>query len=395
MATTFITSLGSKLAERWVASLLAPAFVFWAGGLGAWIYQLGDKQRKDFVTWLTQLPDFWKIALLVGSLLVVVSSGVIVERLDLAVLRFLEGYWPLWLRPLRYWLIKQKRSKLRQSRWQLEYLDKKKYEGLTAEELERYWASYWPYWLRPVRGWLRPFRDRWTARKESKLRRLQNRFQSLDRIRERAGGHTGFTVEEFDEYETLDLHLQEANCKLQGLTSKEEEEYARFDLQLMQAPADFQRLMPTRLGNLLRAAEMRPLDKYGLDAVICWSRLWIVLPENVQKDLTETRAELNLSVRVWLWSLLFLIWGIWAWWAIAIGLLSALLTYRWILSAAAAYGDLIEAAFDMHRGALYKSLRWPLPKNPKEERQKGEAVTNYLLSSSEQDEPQFIEPGKD
>jgi len=77
--------------------------------------------------------------------------------------------------------------------------------------------------------------------------------------------------------------------------------------------------MPTRLGNLLRAAERKPLEKYGLDAILCWSRLWMLLPDAVKKDLQESRADLNNAARVWLWSLLFCGWtfvgeNIWTTW---------------------------------------------------------------------------------
>ena len=186
---------------------------------------------------------------------------------------------------------------------------------------------------------------------------------------------------------------QATKLKQRGLIPEEKEEYASLDGRLRQAPADFNCLMPTRLGNLLRVSETRPFDKYGLDAVTCWSRLWLVLPGNAQKDLTEARAELNLGARVWLWSLLFLIWGIWAWWAIPVGLLSALLTYHWMLDAAANYGELVEATFDVYRMELYKALRWPLPINPNDERYKGQDITQYLLGCFEF--VQSEEPGDD
>jgi len=47
----------------------------------------------------------------------------------------------------------------------------------------------------------------------------------------------------------------------------------------MHTPAESDRHMPTKLGNILRAAELRSKDKYGLDAVICWPRLWLLLPD--------------------------------------------------------------------------------------------------------------------
>jgi hypothetical protein len=88
--TKFIEGAGSKLAERWVATLLTPAFCFWAGGFLV-ITQLGI--WASIKTSLGNLSEPFQIAVLVGCLLVIAASAFIVQRFDLAVLRFLEGYW--------------------------------------------------------------------------------------------------------------------------------------------------------------------------------------------------------------------------------------------------------------------------------------------------------------
>jgi hypothetical protein len=140
--------------------------------------------------------------------------------------------------------------------------------------------------------------------------------------------------------------------------------------------------MPTRLGNILRAAERRPYERYGLDAIVCWPRLWLLLPETAKKELQEARTQLINGVRIFAWSLLFLIWTIWSWWAIPAAIGSALFAYCWILDTAIVYGDLIEAAFDLYRPLLYQSLRFPLPNNAAEEKAMGEQVTQYLWRGS-------------
>ncbi|MBW4466378.1 MAG: hypothetical protein KME07_13215 [Pegethrix bostrychoides GSE-TBD4-15B] len=91
----------------------------------------------------------------------------------------------------------------------------------------------------------------------------------------------------------------------------------------------------------------------------CWSRLWLLLPDAVKKDLQAARADLNTAARVWLWSLLFIGWtALGAWWAAPVGILSAVFAYySWALDAARTYGELIEAAFDLHRHLLYQSQR--------------------------------------
>ena len=82
---------------------------------------------------------------------------------------------------------------------------------------------------------------------------------------------------------------------------------------LRRFPDEQQYFMPTRLGNLLKAAELRPLSKYGLDSVICWPRIWLLLPESAKTELVNARADLDTGARIWSWSILFLVWIIWAW----------------------------------------------------------------------------------
>ena len=88
------------------------------------------------------------------------------------------------------------------------------------------------------------------------------------------------------------------------LTPEETEKYTRLDVQLHYFPI---RVMPTQLGNILRAAEERPKNQYGLDTFICWPRLWLLLPESIKAELTEARMTLNTGARICLWSLLFIL----------------------------------------------------------------------------------------
>jgi hypothetical protein len=46
-------------------------------------------------------------------------------------------------------------------------------------------------------------------------------------------------------------------------------------------------VLPTRLGNILLAGERYPLDRYGIDAIIFWPRLFPLLPESFQRDYEE------------------------------------------------------------------------------------------------------------
>lgn len=44
------------------------------------------------------------------------------------------------------------------------------------------------------------------------------------------------------------------------------------------------RLLPTRLGNILLSGERYPLDRYGIDAIIFWPRLYPLLPDSFQRE---------------------------------------------------------------------------------------------------------------
>ena len=59
-------------------------------------------------------------------------------------------------------------------------------------------------------------------------------------------------------------------------------------------------VMPTRLGNVLKAAETYPADteRYHLDAVFFWPRLIAVIPQSARDDLSDSRAGLALLLNV-------------------------------------------------------------------------------------------------
>jgi hypothetical protein len=301
MPTKFLEGIGNKLVEQWAANLLTPAFVFWLGGCVAWMQKFGWQPWQQ---WFSQLVEPLQIALLFASLLLVATSAFAIQRFDLLVLRWFEGYWPTWMNPFRHWLLKKQ---------------------------------------------------------QHRLQRLDQRWQELITKRDQNG----------------------------QLTAAEMDEFVQIDWQLRQVPSQPDRIMPTKLGNLLRAAESHPSGKYGLDAIICWPRLWLVLPDAVKKELQDARSDLNTAARIWLWGVLFAFWTLWAWWALPIALLVTLFAHRWMLNAAATYGDLLEAAFDLHRFELYKAMHWTLPTSPAQERQLGQQLTEYLWRGSDRDYPTF------
>ena len=224
--------------------------------------------------------------------------------------------------------------------------------------LLRIFEGYWPRWLGTARSLL-------IARQTRRVVRLQ---QERDQLAAKLGDDTA-TPEERRRHLTLDKRLRRVPTE-----ANDEEPVRR---------------MPTSLGNILRAAESWPVDKYGLDAVKCWPRFWLILPETARTELTSARSSLDSAATVVVWSLLFVVWTFWAWWALPIGLAIAALAYRMVLGSAEVYGDLLESTFDVHRRLLYQAVEWPLPRTPAEERETGRALTEYLWRGSDSETPSF------
>jgi len=126
-------------------------------------------------------------------------------------------------------------------------------------------------------------------------------------------------------------------------------------------------LMPTRLGNILKNAELYSYERYKIDAVLLWPRLYAVLPDSFVATLGEAKASLEMMlVLSFLGGLFALTAGVGLlilrgpWWlflgSVLGGLGLAYVAYRSALGAAIPYAQLIKSAFDLYRGDLLDKL---------------------------------------
>ena len=148
-------------------------------------------------------------------------------------------------------------------------------------------------------------------------------------------------------------------------------------------------LKPTRLGNVLVAAEEYPYQLYRLDAVIWWPRLITLLPERLRSQLdtalTPLVSLLNLSMililvalgggattlltdRRWWLGVLVIIGGL----ALARG------CYLAATNQAMDYGQLIRVAYDLYRHDILKQMHVPTPENLVEERLLWETLNTMM-----------------
>jgi len=126
-------------------------------------------------------------------------------------------------------------------------------------------------------------------------------------------------------------------------------------------------VMPTRLGNVFKSAELYPALRYGMDGVLFWPRLYAVLPDRVAAGLGETRSMLErLLTLSWLAGLfaagtsayLLVVRGPALLYLCCLlgGALVAHSCYLASLRAAESYAEQVRAAFDVYRRDLAVKL---------------------------------------
>jgi hypothetical protein len=217
-------------------------------------------------------------------------------------------------------------------------------------------------------------------------------------------------------------------------------------------PSERSDIMPTRLGNVLKSAEIYPWKRYRLDAVVIWSRLESSFPDAFSTTFQNTKISLDLMITLATCTLFF---GIplsaWIvvhttmmlpWWVPLILALIALalrlyifaaiavfaclvpvflasppialartqmgaillvgiailfwLCYQNAVQAALAYGEQVKSAFDLYRWKVLESLHLQLPKDFDEERKTWEAVDGLLLRNYRPDARyyRYVQPEK-
>jgi hypothetical protein len=145
-------------------------------------------------------------------------------------------------------------------------------------------------------------------------------------------------------------------------------------------------LLPTALGNALRAMESDAGPAYGADTVAWWPRLYIVLGEQMRAVVDDRRDQLDATCRLGATGAAVavisvpLLWRSGWWLPLAlVPLAVAVVSYRAAVTAAVAYGESVSAAFDLHRFDLLTRLHLALPNTPAEELTTNRRLTRFWL----------------
>jgi hypothetical protein len=169
---------------------------------------------------------------------------------------------------------------------------------------------------------------------------------------------------------------------------------------LRQYPDSWRRMMPTRLGNVLRRYEDRAGQQYGLDIVRIAPHLNLVaLPEH-REYVDDCRKGLDLGVRLCVLFALATVLSVvllvrdGGWLLLAlVPYCISYLAYRGATSSAHAYGTALSTLVDLDRFVLYEQLHVPPPSSTKIERIRNAELSRVL--SGDQTSVLHYAPPKD
>jgi hypothetical protein len=133
-------------------------------------------------------------------------------------------------------------------------------------------------------------------------------------------------------------------------------------------------LLPTALGNALRAGELRAGERYGLSTLASWPRIHPQISAPLAAAVSSARDMLDASVNL-CYSFTACT-GLLApalydeprlWWLPAASLVAAAIAYKGAVVAAQTYSGLMNVVYDLHRFDLVRALHHPLPSRDDEE----------------------------
>ncbi len=154
-------------------------------------------------------------------------------------------------------------------------------------------------------------------------------------------------------------------------------------------PSDYMQIMPTRLGNVLRSAEFRAGQQYGMDPLSAVPHLLLIAPTDHVDYVNDQRSQLDLAVRMTGMALLasgtavLFLWPYHLWILIAIFPYAlAYASYRGSVVAARHYGASLDLLVNLDRFALYQQLHLQLPSSTVTERNMNERLADLLKHDS-------------
>jgi hypothetical protein len=159
-----------------------------------------------------------------------------------------------------------------------------------------------------------------------------------------------------------------------------ERAYRRMDLMLELAdrfPDDEGWVLPTSFGNTIRAFEVYSRVMYGFEAIKGWERLLAVVPKDYRQLIDDAKAQTDFWVNLGFLSLVFILEyagmsifsrQIALFWSPLLALGIVVVAYNRARNAAAEWGEMVKAAFDVFLPELREKMGLGDPAGPEGER---------------------------
>ncbi|MEU0406982.1 hypothetical protein ABZ307_04025 [Streptomyces griseorubiginosus] len=153
-------------------------------------------------------------------------------------------------------------------------------------------------------------------------------------------------------------------------------------------------LLPTALGNALRAGEIRAGERYGLSTLASWPRIYMQVSDRMADALRSTREALDAATNLcWCFLALSVVSAAafydepGLWWLCGCGLLLAAVAYKGAITAAQTYSGLMHVVYDLHRFDLVEALHLRLPDSPEDEEELFAQLSDLFTGRGKPDLP--------
>ncbi|GID29519.1 hypothetical protein [Paractinoplanes brasiliensis] len=207
---------------------------------------------------------------------------------------------------------------------------------------------------------------------------------AVERHHRRRGAHLVYSQEVAEQ--ELRLHRFDAVARRErARLRRERRQDVSSAIVERQYPRDAERVMPTLLGNILRRAESVAGERYGLDTVETFPRLYPYLSPRLaeenetQLNVLDAAATLTIVFGTLATVTLPFLARLDAHGAIPLMLLMvAVVSYRGACAAAQRHSVVLAAAFDLHRFDMLAAMRRRMPRNARQEYADNEVLTRVL-----------------
>ena len=149
-------------------------------------------------------------------------------------------------------------------------------------------------------------------------------------------------------------------------------------------------VLPTMLGNVLRRGERIAGERYALDTISSWPRLYPYVGDKVATEFDSETDGVDASVNLALVFIVMSVLGFVAFandrWMLIVPVLLVLLAlaaYRAAISSARQLGLTMVVAYDLYRFDLIRGLHLELPVTPEAEAERNRVITRFFKSSDD------------